>query len=148
MKFSTFLVSFWLDCFWANIRCILNEYLFIYLHLHCATGRKIAGSIPDGIIGTFLWLNLSGRTMNLGLNQSLTEMSTRGILREIKAAGAQGWQPYQLRMLIFLKLWEPQPPGAQRACPDLSSEIFNFYIHVYKHRYTYTYIYIYSHTSR
>jgi len=42
---------------------------------HCATSRKVAGSIPDGVIGIFHWLNPSGRTLVLGSNQPLTEMS-------------------------------------------------------------------------
>jgi len=45
----------------------------------CATNRKVAGSIPDGVIGIFHWHNPSDRTMALGSTQSLTEMSTRGI---------------------------------------------------------------------
>jgi hypothetical protein len=44
---------------------------------NCATNRKVAGSIPDGVIGVFH--NPSGRTMALGLTQPLTEMSTRNI---------------------------------------------------------------------
>jgi hypothetical protein len=46
---------------------------------HCATSRKIAGSIADAVIRIFHWHNPSGRTMALGLIQSLTEMSTRNI---------------------------------------------------------------------
>jgi len=46
---------------------------------HCATSRKVAGSIPDGATGIFHWYNSSGRTMALGLTQPLTEMSTRNI---------------------------------------------------------------------
>ena len=45
----------------------------------CATNRKVAGSIPDGVIGIFHWHNPSDRTMALGLTQPLTEMSTRKI---------------------------------------------------------------------
>jgi hypothetical protein len=45
---------------------------------HCATNRKVAGSIPDGV-GFFHWHNPSGRTMSLGPTQPLTEMSTRNI---------------------------------------------------------------------
>ena len=37
----------------------------------CATNRKVAGSIPDGVT--------SDRTMALGSTQPLTEMSTRSI---------------------------------------------------------------------
>ena len=39
---------------------------------HCATSRKVAGSIPDYIIGIFHRHNPSGRTMALGSTQSLT----------------------------------------------------------------------------
>jgi len=46
---------------------------------HCSTSRKVAGSIPDGVIGIFHRHNPSGRTMALGLTQPLTEMSTRNI---------------------------------------------------------------------
>jgi hypothetical protein len=46
---------------------------------HCATNRKVAVSIPDGIYGIFHWHNPSGLTMALGSTQPLTEMSTRNI---------------------------------------------------------------------
>jgi hypothetical protein len=46
---------------------------------HCATNRKVAGSIPDGVIGIFHLHNPSGRTMALGSTQPLIEMSTRSI---------------------------------------------------------------------
>jgi len=44
-----------------------------------AASRKVAGLIPDVIIGIFHRHNLSDRTMALGLTQTLTEMSTRNI---------------------------------------------------------------------
>jgi hypothetical protein len=44
---------------------------------HCATSRKIASSIPDGITEIFQWLNTSGRIVTLGSTHPLTEMSTR-----------------------------------------------------------------------
>jgi len=43
---------------------------------HCATNRKVAGSIPDGVNEILYWYNPSGRTMVLGSTQPLTEMST------------------------------------------------------------------------
>jgi len=55
---------------------------------HCATSRKVAGSIPDGVIGIFHGHNPSVRTMALGSTQSLTEMSTRNVSWGLKAAGA------------------------------------------------------------
>jgi len=45
---------------------------------HYATSQKVAGSIPDGVVGIF-WHSPSGHTMALGLTQPLTEMSTRNI---------------------------------------------------------------------
>jgi hypothetical protein len=54
---------------------------------YCATSRKFAGSILDGV-GIFHWHNPSGRTVALGLTQILTEMSTRNISWGVKAAGA------------------------------------------------------------
>jgi hypothetical protein len=51
------------------------------------TGRKVAGSIPHDVAGIFHWLNPSGRTMTLGPNQPLTEMSKgKG-----KAVPLQAW---------------------------------------------------------
>jgi len=46
---------------------------------HCATSRKVAGSIPVSVIAVFHWHIPSGRTMALGSTQPLTEMSTRNI---------------------------------------------------------------------
>jgi len=46
----------------------------------CATNRKVAVSIPAGVIGNFHWHKiLSDRTMVLGSTQPLTEMSTRSV---------------------------------------------------------------------
>jgi hypothetical protein len=39
---------------------------------HCATSGKVAGSIPDGVIGIFI-------DITPGLTHSLAEMSTRNI---------------------------------------------------------------------
>jgi hypothetical protein len=55
---------------------------------YCATNRKVAGSISDGVIGFFHWHNSSDRTKALRSTQPLTEMSTRSISWGVKAAGA------------------------------------------------------------
>ena len=44
---------------------------------HCSSSLKVAVSITYGINGFSQWLLLSGRSVVLGLTQSLTEMSTR-----------------------------------------------------------------------
>jgi hypothetical protein len=46
---------------------------------HCATSRKIAGLIPDGVTGILHWLNPSGSTKSLGSTQPLTQMGTRNM---------------------------------------------------------------------
>jgi len=55
---------------------------------HCHTIRKVAGSIPNVVIGIFHWLNPSGRTMALSSTQPLRKMSTRGFSCGTKVAGA------------------------------------------------------------
>jgi hypothetical protein len=56
---------------------------------HCATNRKVAGSIPNVVTGIFRWHNPFGHTAALGLTQPLTEMSTaKYFLGGVKAANA------------------------------------------------------------
>ena len=81
---------------------------------HCATSRKVVGSIPDGVNQIFHW-HPSGLTMVLGLTLPLIEMSTRNISWGVKATGAWGWQPYYHHEPIVLKygslnLLEPSGP--------------------------------------
>jgi hypothetical protein len=69
--------------FWCNAYVILWCYLIHGYAVaqwlrHCATNRKIAGSIPDGV-RIFHWHNPSSRTMALRSTQPLTEMSTRNV---------------------------------------------------------------------
>jgi len=52
----------------------------------CATNWKVAGSIPEDVIGIFHWHNPSDRTMALGSTQPLTEMSTRSISWGVRKA--------------------------------------------------------------
>jgi membrane-bound lytic murein transglycosylase B len=44
-----------------------------------ATNKKVAGSIPDGVMSIFIGINPSDRTMALGSTQPPTEMSTGSI---------------------------------------------------------------------
>jgi hypothetical protein len=55
---------------------------------HCATRRKVAGSILDVAIGIFHGRYPSSRTMALGSTQPLIEMSTGNISWDVKAACA------------------------------------------------------------
>jgi hypothetical protein len=82
---------------------------------HCATNRKVARSIPNGITGIFHWHNPFGRTMNLGSTQTPTEMSTRNIYggKDGRCLGLTTLPP---SCADCLKIWEPQPAGTLRAC--------------------------------
>jgi len=96
---------------------------------HCATSRKIAGSIPDGVIGIFHWHNPSGRTTALGSTQPLTEMSTRNISWGVKAAGEYGWQSYHLHVPNVLKsgsLNLLEPSGPVQACSGIALPLYCF----------------------
>ena len=80
---------------------------------HCATSRKVPGSIPDGVTGIFHWHNPSGHILALGLTQPLTEMSTMIIYWGVKVAGAYGWQPCTFMCRLSSNLgastsWNPQ----------------------------------------
>ena len=68
----------------------------------CATNRKVAVSIPDGVIGIFHWHNPSDRTMALGSTQPLTEMSTRRI-----SLGAVRKDDNLTAFLRRHEIWEP-----------------------------------------
>jgi hypothetical protein len=56
---------------------------------HCATNRKVAGSISDGVSGITHRHNPFGRTTALGSTQPVTEMNTRNMSwgGGVKAAG-------------------------------------------------------------
>ena len=56
--------------------------------MHCATSRKVADSVPDGVMGIFRWHNPSGHTRALESTQPLIEMSMRDLLYGVNAAGA------------------------------------------------------------
>ena len=90
---------------------------------HCATSRKVAGSIPDLVIGIFHWHNPSDRTTTLGLTQPPREMSTRNISCGVKVAGARGWQPYHFHAPVVLKsgsLNLPEPSGPVQGCKGIA----------------------------
>jgi hypothetical protein len=59
---------------------------------HCATSREVASSIPDGVTGIFHCHNNSGRTMALGLTQSLTEMSKGKVIPLQVLTGPEGYK--------------------------------------------------------
>jgi hypothetical protein len=55
---------------------------------YCATNPKVAGSIPDGVIGIFHWHNLSDRTMAPGIDSASNKNEYQEHFLGVKAAGA------------------------------------------------------------
>jgi hypothetical protein len=90
---------------------------------HCAKSRKATGSVSDGVFEISHWRNPSGRTLGTGVdsaaNRNEFQGSSLGGGGGVKTADALGWQPYDLNVRIVWKPWEPQTPGALRACVDL-----------------------------
>jgi len=82
--FSVFKGSWGLWSHVLHLLCILCMSSWLR---QCPTSRKFAGSIPDCVIWIFHWHNPSDRNMALGLTQPLTEMSSRNIFLDVKAAG-------------------------------------------------------------
>jgi len=87
---------------------------------HCVSCRKVAGSIPDGVIGFFHWHNPCGRTNGPG---GVDSASNRNEYQEYSLEG-KGDRCIWLTTLPpscadCLEIWETQPPGSLRACPGL-----------------------------
>ena len=93
---------------------------------HCATSRKVAGSIPDGVIGIFHWHNPSGRTTVLRFTQPQREMSTRNISWECKGSRCVRLTTLPLSCDDCLEICEPQPPGILRVSPGLLWYLFTY----------------------
>jgi len=93
---------------------------------HWVTRREVAVSILDGVIGIFLWRNLFGRNMALGLTHTIKEMSSRNISwggGGLKAAGVYSCQPYHLRVPTVMKsgsLKLLEPSGPVQACNGIT----------------------------
>jgi hypothetical protein len=75
---------------WRRLLCPIINYSLHICHggtryrswlRYYAISRKVAGSIPDEIIGIFNLHNSSSRTTALGSTQYLAEMSTRNLSR-------------------------------------------------------------------
>jgi len=86
---------------------------------HCATRQKVAVSIPDGVNGTFHFLNPSGRTTALWSNKPLTEISSRNISWRVKTALPSSCSK-------CLEIWHPQHHAKLRASLGLYRDCFTF----------------------
>jgi hypothetical protein len=92
---------------------------------HCATRRKVAGSIPDYVIWIFHWLNPSGRN-----GPGVDSASNRNEYQEYFLGGKRGrcvgLTTLPTSSADCLEIWEPQPSGTLWACPGLYRDCFTF----------------------
>jgi hypothetical protein len=102
---------------------ILSSYTCSWLR-HCATSRKVAVSIPDGVIGIFY---PSGRTLALG------SASNRNEYQEYYLGCNCGWcvglTTLQPSCRICLENWQPQPPGTRRVCNGPAKVLLYLYLY-------------------
>ena len=86
---------------------------------HCATSRKVAGSIPDGVVWVFRWCNSSSRIMALGLTQAHNRNEYQEYFLRGKCGRCVGLTTLQHSCAGCHEIWEPQHPGNLWACPVL-----------------------------
>jgi hypothetical protein len=109
---------------------------FAYLHVchwvtrwrswlrHCATSRKVAGSIPYGVNGILHWHNPSSPTMALELTEPLNRNKYQEYFLWCEGGRCVGLKTLPPSCADCLEIWEPQPPGTLRVCPDLKWDCF------------------------
>ena len=105
-----------------HLRIVLIKWWFndTWMHLsigrHCATSRKVAGSIPDDVIGIFYWHKPSGRTVGPGVDTA----SNRNEYQEFFLGGKGGRCLGLTTLTLCLEIWELQPPGPVQACNGIA----------------------------
>jgi hypothetical protein len=86
---------------------------------HCATSRKVAGLIPDGVTGIVHWHNSPGCTLALRLTQPLIDGG--------KDDWCVGLTTLPRPCADCLEIWQPQSSGTLWDCPGLQWDCCTFY---------------------
>jgi len=82
---------------------------------HCATSRKVAGSIPDGVIGIFHCHNPSRPHYGPGVDSASNRNKYQEYFLVGKGGRCVGLTTLPPSCADCLEIWEPQPPGILRA---------------------------------
>jgi hypothetical protein len=98
---------------------------------HYATSRKVAGSIPDEVIGFINLPNLSSRTMPLGSTQLVIEMSTRNLPWGKERPARKADNLTAICEPIVYKIWEPRRPTTLWAPTACYRDSFTFFFTFY-----------------
>ena len=86
---------------------------------HCATSRKVAGSIPAGVIKIFHLHNPSGTHYGLGVDSSSNRNEYQEYFLGGKGGRCVGMTTLPPSCADCLEICEPQTPGTLGACPGL-----------------------------
>ena len=81
---------------------------------HCATSRKVTGSIPYGFVGILYWHKLCGHTVGSASNKRVP-----GIFPKCKGGQCVWLTTLPPLCAECIEIWEPQPPGILRACAGI-----------------------------
>jgi hypothetical protein len=101
---------------------------------HCATSRKVAGSILD-VIGFFSWPNPSSRTMAMESTQPLTEMSTRNFPGGKGSPARKADNLTAICEPIVQKMWKPRRLTILWASAACCRDSFTFVFYLYHSSY-------------
>ena len=96
---------------------------------HCATSRKVAGSILDGFTVIFHYHNLFGRTVAPGVDTASNRNEYQEYLLVGKGDRCAGLTTFPFSCADCLEILEPQPPGTLRVFPGLYRDCFAFQLH-------------------
>ena len=96
---------------------------------HCATSRKVAGSIQDGVNGIYHWHNPSKRTMALGFDSASNRNENQEYFLRGKGGRCIGLTTFISRIVMksgSLNLLEPS--GSVQACNGIALPLFHSFI--------------------
>jgi hypothetical protein len=88
---------------------------------HCAASRKVVGSIPDGSCWQF-WSRCGP-----GVDSASNRNEYQEYILGVKGGRCLGLTALPPLCADCLEIWEPQPPGAQRACPGIYKGCFTLH---------------------
>ena len=99
---------------------LYTKYIYVYTVTHggtqwrswlrnCATSRKVAGSIPDGVV----------RSMAFGVDSASNRNEYQEFFGGVKDGRCVGLTTLPPSFADCLEIWEPQTPGTLRDCPGM-----------------------------
>jgi len=94
---------------------------------HCATNRKVAGSIPDGVIGIFHLTRSFGPRCGPWFDSASKRNKYQEYFLGGKGGRCVGLTTVPPSCADRLEIWVPQPPETPRPCPGLSWDCFTLY---------------------